>query len=340
MEKVTIKDIADRLNISPATVSLALNGRPGVNLQTARKVLETAKDLKYTGSRISQKSPANMGTAGFIVCKRYGKVVTDSQFFTALISAVEHAARLKGYTIMLMYCADEAELLNTLKLSENSGLAGLLILGTELSENEIGTLSSINLPTVILDCDIFGSGFDTVTINNEDGIWRGMKYLYDAGHREIGYLRSSFSIRNFEQRFSAFKNFLNRHNLNSGERKIFMLEPTVEGAFQDVCELLRQGIKFPSAIIADNDLIALGAMKAFSQFGIKIPDDVSIVGFDDIPMSSVIEPNLTSVYVSCDSFGAAAVDRLLWRKENPDATATRLSIGTKLNIRSSVIRAV
>ena len=341
MAAVTLKDIAQKLNLSPATVSLALNQRPGVNEQTREEVLSMARELNYSGNTggdrpNKRKVQKNLGMIGFLVYKRYGKIITDSEFFTALISAVEQAARAQNYTLLLTYCMSEEKISDTIKLLKYSNLTGLLILGTELFEEDAELFYEMNLPVVILDCDLLGCKFDTVTIHNEDGIWRGMKYFYESGHREIGYLHSSFSIRNFERRQRGYESFLDKFNLNTGEQKIFMVEPTIEGTCADICELVRQNIKFPPALIADNDLIALGAMRAFTQCGIKIPDEISIIGFDDIPLASLIEPQLTSINVPCDALGESAVNQLLWRKNNPEGVPRRISIGTELNIRSSV----
>ncbi|MBR0261094.1 MAG: LacI family DNA-binding transcriptional regulator [Selenomonadaceae bacterium] len=341
MATATLKDIARKLNLSTATVSLALNQRPGVSEQTREDVLAVARELNYN-VKISGYKPSrrrtqkNLGMIGFLVYKRYGKIITDSEFFTALISAVERAARAQNYTLLLTYCMSEENISDTIKLLKGSNLTGLLILGTELFEEDAELFYEMNLPVVILDCDLLGCKFDTVTIHNEDGIWRGMKYFYESGHREIGYLHSSFSIRNFEQRHRGYESFLNKFNLNKGEQKIFMVEPTLEGTCADICELVRQNIEFPSALIADNDLIALGAMRAFAQCGIKVPDEISVIGFDDIPLAALIEPQLTSINVSCDALGESAVNQLLWRKDNPESVSRKISIGTELNIRSSV----
>ena len=341
MTTVTIKDIAKKLNLSPATVSLSLNGRPGVNAQTRESVLSLAQELNYNGNigenkTFKRKVQKNFGNIGFLVYKRYGRVITDSEFFTSLISSVELAARTKNYTILLTYCIGDKEINNTIKLLKNSNLVGLLILGTELSEEDAELFYNLNLPIVILDCDILGCKLDTVTIHNEDGIFRGMKYLYEQWHREIGYLHSSFSIRNFEQRRIGYENCLEKFCLEREKQKIFMVEPTIEGTCLNICELVKKGVKFPSAIIADNDLIAIGAMKAFSQCGIKIPDEISIIGFDDIPMTSIIEPQLTSIHVSCESLGDLAIKQLLERKINAKAVPQKISVSTSLNIRSSV----
>lgn len=341
MATITIKDIAKKLNLSPATVSLALNERPGVNEQTRESVLSLAQELNYNGNigrnkTFRRKVQKNFGNIGFLVYKRYGRVITDSEFFTALISSVELSARTQNYTILLTYCIGDKEINNTIKLLKSSNLIGLLILGTELTEEDVELFYNLNLPIVVLDCDILGCELDTVTIHNEDGIWRGMKYFYEQGHREIGYLHSSFSIRNFEQRRLGYENALEKFCLDRDSQKIFMVEPTIEGTCADVCELVKHGIKFPSAIIADNDLIALGAMKAFAQCGIKVPDDVSIIGFDDIPMTSIIEPQLTSIHVSCEALGDLAIKQLLQRKINAKAIPQKISVSTSLSIRSSV----
>ena len=341
MANVKIKDLAKRLNLSPATISLALNGRPGVNEQTRKNILSLAQELNYSGNigennKLKRKARKNFGNIGFLVYKRYGRVITDSEFFTALISSVELAARSQNYTILLTYCIGDKEINNTIKLLKNSNLVGLLILGTELAEEDAELFYNLNFPVVILDCDILGCELDTVTIHNEDGIFRGMKYLYEQGHREIGYLHSSFSIRNFEQRRLGYENCLEKFCLEHEPQKIFMVEPTIEGTCADIYELIKQGIKFPSAIIADNDLIALGAMKAFAKCGIKVPDDVSIVGFDDIPMSSIIEPQLTSIHVSCEALGDLAIKQLLQRKIDKATVPKKISVNTTLNVRSSV----
>ncbi|MBQ3442733.1 MAG: LacI family DNA-binding transcriptional regulator [Selenomonadaceae bacterium] len=341
MATVKIKDIAKRLNLSPATVSLALNGRPGVNEQTRKNVVSLARELNYSGN-IGKNKPLRrkvqkiLGNIGFLVYKRYGRVITDSEFFATLISSVELAARTQNYTLLLTYCIGDKEITNTIKFLKNSNLVGLLILGTELTEEDVELFYNSDLPVVILDCDIVGSEIDTVTIHNEDGIWRGMKYLYEQGHREIGYLHSSFSIRNFEQRRLGYENCLEKFCLDRESQKIFLVEPTIEGTCADICELIKQEVKFPSALIADNDLIALGAMKAFVQCGIKVPDDISIVGFDDIPMTSVVEPQLTSVHVPCEVLGDLAIRQLLSRRKNMKDVPRKTSVTTKLNVRSSV----
>lgn len=339
MAEVTIKDIAKQLGISPATVSMALNDRAGVNAQTKEKVLKLVKELNYTGSTGSKKNTAAQGVISLLVYKRHGRVLADTQFFTDLMESVERASRSFQYTLTLTYCTGRENLAECITSALSVQPMGMLLLGTEMTEDDLSAFRKLALPIVIMDADLYGCDFDTVTIHNEDGVWRAMQYFHEQGHQDIGYLRSSYAIRNFEQRLQSYQAY-RRQNCDEGaaeaEEKIFMVEPSLEGAQADVDELLTQGIDFPRALLADNDLIALGAMKAFVKKGIHIPEDISIIGFDDIPMAGFFEPPLTSILVSREELGAAAVQQLIWRCRNKKASARRFSIGTRLMKRDSV----
>ena len=337
MAEITIKDIAKQLGISPATVSMALNDRAGVNAQTKERVLKLVRKLNYTGSTGGKKNTAAQGVISLLVYKRHGRVLTDTQFFTDLMESVERAARSFQYTLTLTYCTGRENLLQSIASVSAVQPIGLLLLGTEMTEEDLSAFEKLSLPIVVIDADIYGCDFDTVTIHNEDGVWRAMQYLCQQGHRDIGYLRSSYAIRNFEQRLQSYEAYRRQYcDETASEERIFMVEPSLEGAQADIMELLEQGVRFPQALLADNDLIALGAMRAFSKKGIRIPEDVSIIGFDDIPMAGFFEPPLTSVLVSRDELGSAAVQQLIWRCQNKKASPRRFSIGTRLMERNSV----
>lgn len=334
MATVKIKDIADRLGISSATVSMALNDRPGVNAQTKKRVIELVKELNYTGT--TKKSVQNNGVISFLIYKRYGKIIADTQFFSDLIEAVEKTARHYDYTIAITYCTSKEELTSVIKPILAAQPEGIIILGTEMDEEDLNVFEEIDAPIVVLDSDLLGCPVDTVTIHNCDGIYKAIQYLKQQGHTDIGYLHSSFSIKNFEQRNMAFQFCMNKLKLDYDEKKIFMVEPNIEGACDDINVLIKNGIKFPKALVADNDLIAIGALKGFLQNGIKVPEDVSLIGFDDIPMTSIFEPAITSVNVSRQKLGDLAVEQLIWRIKNPHSPFRRSSIGTTLMIRDSV----
>ncbi len=335
MATVKIKDIAARLGISSATVSMALNDRPGVNAQTKQRVLDLVKELNYTGTA-TKKTPQNKGIISFLVYKKFGKIIAETQFFADLTEAVEKAARSYDYTLTLTYCTEKEHLSDVVKSILTTQPEGILVLGTEMTEQDFAVLEGLNIPMVVLDNGLMGCDVDTVTIRNDDGIFRAVKYLYEQGHRDIGYLRSSCAIKNFEERRLAFKYSLQQFGLTYKVENTMMIEPTIEGACKDICTLIEENIKFPKAIIADNDLIAIGALRGFLQNGIKIPDDISLIGFDDIPMASLFEPALTTVRVSRKDLGYCAVNQLVWRINHLSALPRCISLGTTLTVRRSV----
>lgn len=335
MATVTIKDIAQELNVSPATVSLALNGRPGVNEDTRRAVLETAQSLGYHGS-IAKKVTTQQGTINFLIYRRLGRILTNSQFFTRLIEAVESAARKHHCTLTISYCDAQSQLRDFLSSAATTQALGVLLLGTEMQQDDLPLLEHAPLPIVLLDCHLFGSTLDMIAIDNMDGIWRAMQHLHEQGIDDIGYLKSSVPIANFEERYLGYTFSLRQFGQNIDQQKVFALEPTVEGAQNDMEILLAQNVELPKALIADNDLIAIGALRALTQHGIRVPDDISLIGFDNIPLGAYSLPALTSVDVSSNALGHRAVELLLWRIEHAKSTPLHMSIGTRMHLRESV----
>ena len=335
MATVKIKDIAEKLGISPATVSMALNDRPGVNVHTKQRVMELVKELNYTGAT-ARKVPQNNGIITFLVYKRYGKIIADTQFFADLIEAVEKVARQCNYTVALNYCNNKESLNDMINPVLAARPEGIIVLGTEMDEEDLIAFENIDIPIVILDSDLLGCDVDTVSIHNCDGVFKAIRHFVQMGHTDIGYLKSDFSIKNFEQRFMAFKFSLEKMGLEFKEQNIFSLGPTIEGACKDISNLIKKNVQFPTALIADNDLIAIGALKGFIRNGIRVPEDISLIGFDDIPMSSIFEPALTTVHVSRKDLGYLAVEQLLWRINHKDKLYRRISIATSLTKRRSV----
>ena len=328
---VTIQELARRLGVSSATVSMALNGRPGVNAETRKRVQALARELGYQGGR-ERENGGNRKSLCFFVYQRYGRVVADTQFFSQLIEAVEHTARNMGYGLSLLYCQGREELESALNSVEFSGAKGLLLLATELTEEDLGPFFSLPFPVVLLDCDLRGTQADSVLIDNRDGVANAVEALAGMGHRRIGYLQSSFPIRNFEQRQQGYCEGIQRYGISP---QIFLLGPTLEEAFQDMGRLLQEGIFLPTAFIAANDLIALGAMRALKKQGLRVPQQISLVGFDDVPLCRLSDPELSSIAVDRVALGAMGVERLVQRIEGDVGPGVKMVLRTRLVLRQS-----
>ena len=329
-----IRDIAEQLGVSSATVSMALNHRPGVSLQTRQRIIEYANSVQYGRNRAARTAKPK-GVLSFLVYKRHGRIVTGSQFFAQLIEAVEYAARARNYRLDLSYC-DTDETQEVLGNLQTAKIDGLLLLASEMEEEDFEPFKSLPFPVTVVDCDLLDCNADKVLINNYEGIWKAIRYLHSRGHRQIGYLHSAVSIRNFEQRAHSYRQSITRLNLSAPEKWTISLGPTADEAFSEMHDRLEKGLKLPPALVADNDVIAVGGMRAMKKFGLRVPTDISIVGFDDVPVCTFSEPALTSMRVPVQALGSSAVQQLIARIQGHDAPRMLTAFSVELIERDTV----
>lgn len=302
--KVSMKDISKEAGVSVATVSNALNHKQGVNAQTAERVFEAAKRLGYyTESHISKVK--------FVIYKRNGVIVEDTPFFQMMIAGVEEECRSRGMEMVLCNLdRRDANFEEQLRWVQNDKSSGVILLGTEMLDEDAPLISGLTVPFVVIDYWKEDMAFNTVLINNADASRMATDYLIHKGHKKIGYLRGDFRIRPFQARASGYRSALRRASLPLTQEHVITLRPTMNGAYEDMRQYLSRGHKLPTAFFADNDMIALGAVKAMADMGIRVPDDVSVVGFDDLPFSSISAPPLTTLRVPKQEMGRVAVRRV------------------------------
>ena len=333
-----LKDIAERLNISQATVSLALNNRPGVSQETKEKVLKVTEEMGYNVNILSRNTSKNQKSIRFVIYKKQGLVVSDTSFFSALIEGIDQEARDNGYSLVITYLKEKENKAEIKKLVKEEPLGGIIVLATEAETQDLKIFDKLNVPVVVLDSYFRDAKYDTVVINNMQGSYQGTCYLLEKGHTSIGYLCGSIRINNFEERKDGFFKALKDHNIEWNEKLAYPLEPTMEGAYRDMARILETGYKLPTAFFSDNDIIACGAMKAFKEKGLRIPEDLSIVGFDDMPFSKIIDPALTTIKVYKQSMGRLAVKRLIERIEGDCEAFVKAEVNTELVERKSVLK--
>lgn len=325
--KVSIRQISEMTGFSQATVSNALNNKKGVNPETARQILETAYSCGY-------QLPRKVNGIRFVLFRSGSQVVADTPFFSALIEGVENEGREAGYEISLLNLdsrqPDYQQQLQSLLIDPSYAI---LLLATEMKEEEVSPFANCAAPLVLLDAWFERIQFDSVLISNTDSVCQAVQYLIDCGHQKIGYLESKNRIQNFQYRELGLRRALVRNGLSIDPALIFPLFPTMDGAYQDMSALLTDTTVLPTAFFADNDIIALGAMKALIEHGIKIPDDVSIIGFDDLPFCSISTPRLTSIQVNKREMGRLAVRRLVERINSGNQ-----NISAKIEISNTLVK--
>lgn len=336
--KTIMQDIAKLAGVSPGTVSNALNNRKGVGQETKAKIIKIAEEMGYFSTR--KKSEERV--IRLILFKKHGYIVSDTQFFAALIEACENQCRQSGYELLISQVINgEHDKEDILKIIDQRKVDGILLLATEMDETDFENFKNIDVPMVVLDSYFETRSNDYVLINNVSGAYRATKYFIQNGHKRIGMLGSSIDINNFKYRKIGFEKAINEAEITFKNENNILLEPTLDGAYQDMKKYLEQNKEkdFPTAFFAFNDIIALGAIKAMQEQGINVPKDVSIIGFDDIPISSLISPNMTTIRVYTNEMGSLAVKRLIDRiNEEEEVVPIKIEIDTKLIERNSVIK--
>lgn len=335
--KTIMQDIAKLAGVSPGTVSNALNDRKGVGKETKVKIIKIAEELGYFRNHKKNEEKVMR----LILYKKHGYVVSDTQFFSALLEACEKECRQNGYELLISQVIHgEHDKENVFKIINQGKIDGILLLATEMNDEDLSYFEGIDIPMVILDSYFELKSYDYIVINNFSGAYRATKYFIDNGHKRIGMLGSSINISNFQYRNKGFKKAIEEAGLEFREDDEILVEPTLDGSYQDMKEYLKKnkGKQLPTALFAFNDIIALGAMRAMQEDGRSIPEDISIIGFDDIPFSALSNPNITTVKVFTEEMGSLAVRRLIDKINDEETVALKIEIDTKLIERSSVVK--
>jgi LacI family transcriptional regulator len=313
---VRIKDIAEKANVSMATVSLVINGKPGISQQTREKILKIAQELDYKIPEISNHKTTRKGTIRFLKIAKHGNTVNrDHEVFIAdYTDGLSREAEFNGYSLELntFKTNDVEKLIDSIKESDQMAI---IALGTELDFDDIHYFDKLKSPTVFIDTFFDFHNYDFIDMNNVDAVYKIIKHFLDNGHREIGFIRSPVNVKNFRLREIGYKNALKYFKIPYSEKHVFSVDSTIDGAYSDMLQLLNRNVKLPDALFATNDIIAYGCIKALKEKGFSIPEDISIVGFDDLPMSAVMDPPLTTLKVSKTRIGKISMKHAIIRIE-------------------------
>lgn len=332
---ITAKELAAQLGLSTAAVSMALNHKPGVSERTRERVFQAAREAHYDFSRIQEKENGIRGNLTFLLYQRHGAVVGDTPFFSSLTGGAADACRCSGYEMTVQYLYEDT-IRQTLRALQSSDTKGVILLGTELRQESFAPFERFPLPLVVLDTYFEGITRDCILINNVQGAFLAANYIIHKRKQQPGYLRSSYSIGNFEERADGFYKAIRHHGMAAGGSIVHRLAPSVEGAYTDMRALIQQGEPLAPCYFADNDLIAAGAMRALKEAGYKIPEDIGIIGFDNTSMCELLDPPMTTVHVPKQAMGQLAVERLLQLIGKNDSVAVKLEVNTSLVKRGTV----
>ena len=257
----------------------------------------------------------------------------------AFVARMNERAQELGYhlSVTFFYASqDAAEQLHSLRTLKS---VGIVLLATEMRSHDMELFAGIDLPIVLLDNYFPSVRYDSVGIDNRYGAWNAVRYLIECGHIQLGYLHSSVEIRNFAERYDGYLygcRSLPEGVAKDSSRRIVRVGSSAETAAKDMRAYLATEPMLPSAFFADNDQIAAGCCRALLEEGIRIPQDISIIGFDDSSICTMMSPQLTTMGVHKKRMGGLAVSRLHERLQYHMPENVRTLIQPSIVVRGTV----
>jgi LacI family transcriptional regulator len=332
---ITAKKLAEKLNLSAAAVSMALNNKNGVSLETRQRVIKAAEKYGYDFSRIDSKQ-VDKGSIYQITYRTHGTIMSYLPIFSEITEGIEQVCAKDGYKLKILQLSEKND--DIQKYIEDiriSDCAGIILLGTEMRKETYTMFAKLSIPIILLDSYFDTANCDSVLINNKQGAYLATDYLINKYQCHPGYMKSTYPIENFFERSNGFYKAVREHGMSVSNCIIHDLPPSIDGAYSDMTEIIKNKQELASCYFADNDLIAIGAVKALKDCGYKIPDDIAVVGFDNISESRIIDPALTTVDVPRQFMGQTAARQLIQLIRNPRPHSTKTEVSTSLIKRNS-----
>ncbi len=331
--KTTLTDIAQRVGVSPSTVSLTLRNKPGVSQETRQRVIQGALALGYTIKSIDGMPPPRVNTVG-VLAKSHDDMT--SQFYGPLLSGMETVCRKRHVNLLYAHLEVNEENIpvNMPRMLADNTADGLLITGLWLDEAIYGVLRHMAVPLVLVDSYAhIDDEHDAVLSDNQAGTYKATMHLIERGHRHIALVGTNpNSYPSLMGRRRGYQSALSEAGLpayfaDSLPRPEY-IEPVLVAILAESPQL--------TAIVGCNDLVAIHSMQLLHKLGKRVPEDYSVIGYDDINLAEHVRPALTTMRVDKQRMGRSAVDILLDRLDNPMSATLRTVILPELIERGSV----
>jgi DNA-binding LacI/PurR family transcriptional regulator len=335
--KITLQDIAAATSLSLGSISLALSGKNGVSADTRQRVLDAARDLGY--ERSTPRLVVSPPTVSLVV-ERLPMTPTSDPFNRPILQGLEAAAREHGYQIAMEFVSPDDH--------PDSGhwtkgaTAGVIVLGGgDLSPEWVRAAVDTHLPVIMVDHFIPGLELPAVVPDNLGGAHSATRHLLDMGHTRIGFIRGPSKYWTLSERLAGFLLAMQQAGIWPEEELVPARVSHAEEKGYHEMERLLELPNPPTAVFAVSDKAAVGAYRAVIERGCSVPNDISIVGFDDIEVSRALNPPLTTVHVSGETMGRVAFERLRGLIEGREQRISRnikWTIPTSLIVRGSVAK--
>lgn len=332
----TIYHIAKQLGISASTVSRALSGKGYCKESVRRQVIETAKELNY----------APVHAAKMLKTKKTEKImfaVPDicNPFYFDMINGINSVLELHGYLLILFYTKHSLkEELRAIQTMKEQYADGMIMVSFHFCEENIAAINQLEAPVVLTNKYASlegGDRFDYVYVDTYVAVKEATEHVIDQGHERIAYLGGDMKEQTGYERFCGYRDALSEAGLPLNRDYVYESDYTELGGYYGGRQLISQPVR-PQAIIAANDLMAIGAMNACEEAGIRIPDELSITGIDNLDISSRVKPGLTSVSMMQEDIGRHAASILIRRLQGKPVEDRSVRLLPRLMVRESTGR--
>lgn len=329
--RIKSKDVAKALGVSPATVSLVLNSRPGVNEKTRQKILAYIEKLNVEEIK-SYRNCDRRGTVVMLNYIKHGLVLTrDINPQTTATTKIDDVVHTAGYEYLYLEYREKKEdiqvIINKLK---DENVRGVYIMAAEMQQADIYPFLQLKIPIVVGDNLFNEQGIDSFLIDNQEGIVCGVNYLIEKGHSNIVYLAENLDIFNFMERREAFVHEMAKRQGMDTSKQIRHLGNNVDEVYASMKKYLDEGFKKTTAFILESSVVSLGVSRAILERQIRIPRDISLIGFDALPPISLLKIELTLVKGTHTRRHLAAIKHLMRRMEDDETEIVRTYYKTKL----------
>jgi LacI family transcriptional regulator len=330
MSVPTGQDVAKRAGVSIATVSRVLNDSPHVRPAVKLKVLRAVKALNFQPNRTAQRLRAKQS-------KVLGLIISDIEnpFFTSIVRGIEDVAYHHGYSLVLCNSDEDPEKEKLyIDVMRAEAVAGVIIASASEAEPHIDDLLDSNIPVIAIDRRIKDRRVGSVLATNTQGAYAAVNHLLALGHHCIGYIGLPLTRTTGRERFEGYQLALREKGLMVSRSRVRISDAKQQGGHDATLELLASQPCL-TALFAANNLMTLGALEAIRERGLKIPDEISVVGFDDMPWGALLQPPLTAVAQPTYELGQKAAELLLGRLLDAAKPVCNLQLDTVLIVRGS-----
>ncbi len=330
----TIKDVAKLANVSISTVSYALSGNRKISDETRERVLEAAKVLDYKPSGIARSLKMKKNNIIAVVVNEF-----SGPIYPEIIRGISEATKKNNYEVIIAECFHSKT--NITRVLSQRFVDGAIILASNINNSMVEELAGEGFPIVVLDREVKGDHVTSILIDNDHISYEVVAYFNGLGYQDIGFLSGPKDSYDNNTRYEGFKRGIKDFELNFQSKWYLKSNFTEEGGCLTMTKFIQEvpSQEWPRAFFVSNDEMALGALKALCEQGIEVPEQIALIGFDDIKLCEYVTPKLSTVRRPCYDLGVMAANSLI-TKLNGEKTSKVITLSSELIIRETCHKVV